>query len=90
VPAGLIALAYGDSFAGYGIMIYGFVLVTNIDNVLRYFISRYFADTHPLITILGVIVGIPVFGLLGLVFGPLLISWFLLLTKILIKSSEKA
>jgi hypothetical protein len=39
---------------------------------------------------LGVIVGIPVFGLLGLVFGPLLISWFLLLTKILIKSSEKA
>jgi predicted PurR-regulated permease PerM len=90
VPAGLIALAYGDSLAGYGIMIYGFVLVTNIDNVLRYFISRYFADTHPLITILGVIVGIPVFGLLGLVFGPLLISWFLLLTKILIKSSEKA
>lgn len=90
VPAGLIALAYGDSFAGYGIMIYGFVLVTNIDNVLRYFISRYFADTHPLITILGVIVGIPVFGLLGLVFGPLLISWFLLLTKILIKSSDKA
>lgn len=89
VPAGLIALAYGDSFAGYGIIIYGFVLVTNIDNVLRYFISRYFADTHPLITILGVIVGIPVFGLLGLVFGPLLISWFLLLTKILIKSSEK-
>jgi predicted PurR-regulated permease PerM len=90
VPAGLIALAYGDSLAGYGIIIYGFVLVTNIDNVLRYFISRYFADTHPLITILGVIVGIPVFGLLGLVFGPLLISWFLLLTKILIKSSEKA
>lgn len=89
VPAGLIALAYGDSFAGYGIMIYGFVLVTNIDNVLRYFISRYFADTHPLITILGVIVGIPVFGLLGLVFGPLLISWFLLLTKILIKSTEE-
>ena len=70
-------------------MIYGFVLVTNIDNVMRLFISRYFADSHPLITILGVIAGIPVFGILGLVFGPLLISWFLLLTRILIKSETK-
>lgn len=81
VPAGLIALSYGDTTAGYGILLWGFLLVTNIDNVLRYFISKYFADTHPLITILGVIAGIPVFGILGLVFGPLLISWFILLTK---------
>ncbi len=85
VPAGLISLAYGDTTAGYGILIWGFVLVTNIDNLLRYFISKYFADTHPLITIIGVIAGIPVFGILGLVFGPLLISWFLLLLKIIFK-----
>lgn len=88
VPAGILELTYGDHFAGYGIMIWGFVLVINIDNVLRYFISRYFADTHPLITILGVIVGIPVFGLLGLVFGPLLISWFVLLSRIVILKEE--
>jgi predicted PurR-regulated permease PerM len=85
VPAGLISLAYGDTTSGYGILIWGFVLVTNIDNLLRYFISKYFADTHPLITIIGVIAGIPVFGILGLVFGPLLISWFLLLLKIIFK-----
>lgn len=88
VPAGILELTYGDHFAGYGIMIWGFVFVTNIDNVLRYFISKYFADTHPLITILGVIVGIPVFGLLGLVFGPLLISWFVLLSRIVIFKEE--
>ena len=89
-PAGILELTYGDHFAGYGIMIWGFLLVTNIDNVLRYFISKYFADTHPLITILGVIVGIPVFGLLGLVFGPLLISWFVLLSRIVIFKEEIA
>jgi predicted PurR-regulated permease PerM len=88
VPAGLISLAYGDATAGYGILIWGFVLVTNIDNLLRYFISKYFADTHPLITIIGVIAGIPVFGILGLVFGPLLISWFLLLLKIVFKEKS--
>ena len=82
VPAGLIAIASGHSSDGYGILLWGFILVTNIDNVIRYFISKYMANTHPLITIIGVIIGIPVFGILGLVFGPLLISWFFLLLKI--------
>jgi predicted PurR-regulated permease PerM len=82
VPAGLIAIASGQSSDGYGIILWGFILVTNIDNVLRFFISRYMADTHPLVTIIGVIIGIPVFGILGLVFGPLIISWFFLLLKI--------
>lgn len=89
VPAGILALTYGNTTAGYGIMIWGFTLVTNIDTVLRYFISRYFADTHPLITILGVMVGIPVFGILGLVFGPLLISWFLMLVKLSLRLGEE-
>lgn len=84
VPAGLIALSSGNATAGYGIILWGFLLVTNIDNLLRFFISKYFADTHPLITIIGVIAGVPVFGILGLVFGPLLISWFVLLTKIIL------
>ncbi|MFN5319448.1 MAG: AI-2E family transporter, partial [Bacteroidia bacterium] len=84
VPAGLIALSSGNTTAGYGIILWGFLLVTNIDNLLRFFISKYFADTHPLITIIGVIAGVPVFGILGLVFGPLLISWFVLLTKIIL------
>ncbi len=82
VPAGIIAIASGHASDGYGILLWGFILVTNIDNVIRYFVSKYIANTHPLITIIGVIIGIPVFGILGLVFGPLLISWFFLLLKI--------
>lgn len=82
VPAALIALSQGDKFGGYGMLIWGFGLVTNIDNVLRFLIVKKFANTHPLITILGVIIGFPIFGILGLVFGPLLISYFLILVKI--------
>ena len=82
VPAALISMAYGNMQEGYSLLLWGFLLVTNIDNVLRYFISKYLANTHPLITIVGVIIGIPIFGILGLVFGPLLISWFLLLVRI--------
>jgi predicted PurR-regulated permease PerM len=88
VPAGLIAIASGHASDGYGIMLWGFILVINIDNVIRYFISKYIANTHPLISIIGVIIGIPVFGILGLVFGPLLISWFFLLLKIYEEGAE--
>jgi predicted PurR-regulated permease PerM len=41
-------------------------------------------DVHPLITILGVIVGLNLFGFVGLIFGPLLISYLIVLVKIYI------
>lgn len=79
VPAGIIAWSNGNSFAGIGIILWGFILVTNIDNLIRMVIARKMADTHPLITIIGVVIGLPYFGILGLVFGPLLLSYFMLL-----------
>jgi predicted PurR-regulated permease PerM len=37
---------------------------------------------HPLITIFGVLIGVNLFGFIGLIFGPLLISMFILLLDI--------
>jgi len=88
VPAALVALSQGDKFGGYGMLIFGFGFITNIDNVLRFIIAEKFANIHPLITIIGVIIGFPIFGILGLVFGPLLISYFLILVKIYEKRKE--
>jgi len=39
------------------------------------------ADVHPIITVLGVIMGLKYFGISGIVFGPVLISYFLILLK---------
>ncbi|WP_207429237.1 AI-2E family transporter [Pedobacter sp. SYSU D00535] len=82
VPAALIELANGDTTAGYGILIWGFVLVINIDNVIRFLIAKRVGNIHPIITVVGVIIGIPVFGIMGLVFGPLLLSYFILTVRI--------
>ncbi len=79
IPAGIIELAYGHTWPGIGIMIWGAALVIVVDNFLRFFISKRIANTHPLITIIGVVIGVPIFGLLGLVIGPLLLSYFILL-----------
>lgn len=82
VPAAVIALMDGNMVGGIGLLVYGFVLVINIDNVLRLVIAKKLGDIHPIITVVGVIIGIPLFGVLGLVFGPLLLSYFLIAIKI--------
>ena len=63
-------------------IIYSVVVVLNVDNLLRIVLLKAFADIHPLITLFGVIIGLPLFGFLGLIFGPLLVSYLLLLMRI--------
>jgi predicted PurR-regulated permease PerM len=87
VPAALMQIANGNNFAGWAMLIFGFVIVINIDNVLRFMIAKKVGNIHPIITVLGVVIGIPLFGILGLVFGPLLLSYFVLLIKIYETSS---
>jgi len=82
VPAGIFLLSVAEPWHGSGILIYGVVVISTVDNIFRFFFARWFADVHPIITILGVIIGLKWFGLPGLVFGPLVISYFFLLLKI--------
>lgn len=82
IPAGLIELSNGNTVAGLGIIIYGYVIVTTIDNFIRMAIGKRIANTHPLITIIGVVIGIPLFGILGILYGPLMLSLFIILVNI--------
>lgn len=82
IPITMYAFATNDTFNGIGILIYAVVLITNIDYVARLTLLKRFMDIHPLITIFGVIVGITLFGFWGVIFGPLLISYFIILVKI--------
>ena len=78
----LILFLNGEVWQGLFLLLYGFAMISYLDNYIRLFINRRLANTHPLITIIGVVIGIPLFGILGLVFGPVLLSYFLLLVEI--------
>ena len=80
-PTALYFLGTGKTGEGIGLMIYGTVVIGNIDNLLRFVLQKKFADIHPLITVLGVIIGLNWFGLPGIIFGPLLFSCFFALVK---------
>lgn len=82
LPLTVFLLATNQTWQGIGLGIYSLAILTNIDYVARITVLRKIGDVHPLITIFGVIIGLSMFGFLGLVFGPLLISYFIVLIKI--------
>ncbi len=65
-----------------GLAAYCIVVVANVDNLIRSVLQKKMADTHPLITIFGVVIGLPLFGFMGVIFGPLLLAIFVLCVKI--------
>jgi predicted PurR-regulated permease PerM len=82
LPVVIYTLATGSVAAGIGLGLWCFILVGSVDNVARFMLQKKLANVHPIITILGVIVGTKLFGLIGLIFGPLTITLFVVLVKI--------
>lgn len=62
--------------AAIGLIVLGVVVVGNIENLIRPVVSRYYSQIHPMITLVGAIAGVSYMGLLGLLIGPLALSYF--------------
>ena len=82
-----IPLAFYMGFFGHwghavGLTAYCLLVVGNVDNLVRFLLQKRLADTHPLITIFGVVIGLGLFGFLGVIFGPLLLALFILCLNI--------
>lgn len=74
---GAVILGLGGHYASaIGLALWGVIVVGNIDNIIRPYVFRRWAKIHPFITIIGAFAGIRFFGLLGLLIGPLAISYF--------------
>lgn len=74
VPLAAYMTLGGEWGPSVGLMLYGLLVVTHVDNLGRFIMQKKMADTHPLITIFGVIVGLSLFGFMGVIFGPLMLA----------------
>lgn len=81
-PLSVFLILNNQTWMGLGLIAYSLLIITNVDNVFRMLFLDKFAQIHPLITVFGVILGLNLFGFWGIIFGPLLISAFLILLKI--------
>jgi predicted PurR-regulated permease PerM len=47
-----------------------------VDNFLKPIIQKKVGEIHPFLSLIGIIIGISLFGLIGIVIGPLFLSYF--------------
>jgi predicted PurR-regulated permease PerM len=74
---GAAALAMDGRYgAAFGLALWGVIVVGNVENIIRPIVFRRWAKIHPFVTIIGAFMGLRYFGLLGLLIGPLAISYF--------------
>jgi predicted PurR-regulated permease PerM len=82
VPVAILLFAGGENIRGIIMLAYGFGVVSTVDSIFRFWLQKRIGDVHPMITAFGVILVLSLFGFIGLIFGPILISVFILLIKI--------
>ncbi len=78
VPCVAYIALHSDWFNAIGLTLYGAIIISQCDNLIRLMLQKKMANIHPLITVFGVIVGLQLFGFVGVIFGPALLSFLIL------------
>lgn len=81
IPAGLFYILSGDYFSAAAIIIWGAFLSYIFDGYIRQLVQKKVGKMHPLISIIGLIIGITYFGITGLIIGPLILVFFVLIAQ---------
>lgn len=84
VPAGVYLLVTGQTGMGIFVMAWGTVIVGTVDNLLRpWILTKTGAkDIHPLLLFFAILSGLGMFGMSGIVFGPLLLAFLTTIVQI--------
>jgi predicted PurR-regulated permease PerM len=67
------------------LFVFGAVVISTVDNVLRPMVMRRGAQFNPMLTILGLFGGIALFGFVGLFVGPIVLG----VTKLVIELFDR-
>lgn len=81
-PAGIILIATGSLVKGTILLVLGVAVVSQVDNVLKPLIVGGRTKIHPLVIFFAMLGGLRLFGLLGVILGPVLASVILALLEV--------
>ncbi|HXS38073.1 MAG TPA: AI-2E family transporter [Flavipsychrobacter sp.] len=82
IPISIFLFANDQPGQAIGVLAYSSIVIVNLDHLMRFTLLKKIGNVHPIITALGVLVGVPLFGFMGFIFGPLLISYLFLLLEV--------
>ncbi len=82
IPAVVYLLFNGDYLQAFGVLVWGTIAVGLIDNILGPYLMSRGNRMHPFLILLAVLGGISVFGPIGFIVGPVLVSLFMVLLEL--------
>lgn len=82
IPASIYLFTVGQPVSAIGLFLWGALIVGLIDNLVRPKLIERDTNLHPLLVFISVIGGLNVFGALGFIFGPILLSLLVALLNI--------
>lgn len=82
VTAAAVLFVVGDTTAAIGILLFGFIVVSSVDNVVKPLVIRGKVRVHPILVLVSLLGGIKLFGPVGLIFGPVLLAVLLAALRI--------
>jgi predicted PurR-regulated permease PerM len=71
---GIWLIFSGQLWAGIGLLVWGMLVVSSIDNILRPMVISTATNVPFLLVLMGVLGGVAAFGLVGLVVGPVILA----------------
>ncbi len=90
VPVAGVLFVQGHPIMAIIVFGFGTLVLSQMDNVIRPYIAARTAKVHPLISIIGAIAGLTLWGVIGFVLGPLVFAAFLALWEFIVTGDEKA
>ncbi len=82
IPAAILLMLQGRVIAGVGFMVFYVVLSGGVEYILKPKIVGRRVKMHTLLVFLAILGGLQLFGILGIIYGPLVVTGFLTLTDI--------
>lgn len=82
LPATGLLLMQGRIGAALGLLLFGSLIVSNVDNAIRLVVYNRVSQIHPMVTLVGAFAGVNAFGLAGLLIGPLVLLYAIELLRI--------
>ena len=77
IPISIYLIATGDLVAGIGLLLWQVLVVSTVDNVLRPYLAAKEVKLQMALLLLGIMGGIIALGMIGLIYGPLIIILFI-------------
>ena len=82
IPASIYLVSQDQIISAIIFFLFHALITTNVDNILRPILNKKFGNIHPLTSFVGVFFGLYLFGIMGIILGPLLINYFFLSIKL--------